>query len=106
MIDDVPAEIKEERAERLMDVQRDVSMQKNAEKIGKTYKVLIDRLEAGHWVGRTEFDSPEVDNEVLIPASETYARIGDFCEVRITDAMEYDLFGTVVWNQESVLIDQ
>jgi len=95
LVDDVSAEIKEERAERLMDVQRDISMQKNLDKIGKTYKVLIDRLEGGHWVGRTEFDSPEVDNEVLIPATDTYARIGDFCNVKITDAMEYDLFGEV-----------
>jgi ribosomal protein S12 methylthiotransferase len=96
LVDDVPAEIKEERAERLMDVQRDISMQKNLEKIGKTYKVLIDRMEGDNWVGRTEFDSPEVDNEVLISAKDTYARIGDFCMVKITDAMEYDLFGTVV----------
>jgi len=96
LVDDVSAEIKEERSERLMDVQRDISMQKNLEKIGNTYKVLIDRIEGGNWVGRTEFDSPEVDNEVLIPATETYARIGDFCDVKITDAMEYDLFGTVV----------
>jgi ribosomal protein S12 methylthiotransferase len=99
LVDDVPAEVKEERSERLMDVQREISMQKNLEKIGKTYKVLVDRLEAGHWVGRTEFDSPEVDNEVLIPATDTYARIGDFCNVKITDAMEYDLFGTIVDSQ-------
>jgi ribosomal protein S12 methylthiotransferase len=96
LVDNVPADVKEERAERLMDVQRDISMQKNIEKIGNTYKVLIDRLESGNWVGRTEFDSPEVDNEVLIPASDTYARIGDFCHVKITDAMEYDLFGEIV----------
>ena len=97
LIDDVPAEIKEGRAERLMDVQRDISMQKNLEKIGKTYKVLIDRIEGDNWIGRTEFDSPEVDNEVLISASnDNYLRIGDFYNVKITDAMEYDLFGEVI----------
>jgi len=97
LIDDVPAEVKEERAERLMDVQREISMQKNLEKIGKTYKVLIDRVEGDNWIGRTEFDSPEVDNEVLISASnDNYLRIGDFYNVKINDAMEYDLFGEVV----------
>lgn len=79
-----------------MDLQRDISMQKNLQKIGKTFKVLIDRNESNHWVGRTEFDSPEVDNEVLIPAQEQYLRVGDFYNVEITDAMEYDLFGKVV----------
>jgi len=97
LVDDVPAEVKEERAERLMDVQREISMQKNLEKIGKTYKVLIDRVEGDNWIGRTEFDSPEVDNEVLISASnDNYLRIGDFYNVKITDAMEYDLFGEVL----------
>ena len=97
LIDDVPEEVKEERAARLMDVQRDISMQKNLEKIGKTYKVLIDRVEGDNWIGRTEFDSPEVDNEVLISASnDNYLRIGDFYNVKITDAMEYDLFGEVI----------
>ena len=97
LIDDVPAEVKEERAERLMDVQREISMQKNLEKIGKTYKILIDRVEGDNWIGRSEFDSPEVDNEVLISASnDNYLRIGDFYDVKITDAMEYDLFGEVL----------
>ena len=86
------------RAERLMDVQRDISMQKNLEKISQTYKVLIDRVEGDNWIGRTEFDSPEVDNEVLISASnDNYLRIGDFYNVKITDAMEYDLFGEVLY---------
>ena len=97
LVDDVPAEVKEERAERLMDVQREISMQKNLEKIGQTYKVLIDRVEGDNWIGRTEFDSPEVDNEVLISTSnDNYLRIGDFYNVKITDAMEYDLFGVVI----------
>jgi ribosomal protein S12 methylthiotransferase len=93
LIDDIPAEVKEERQEIIMDIQRDISMQKNQQKIGKTFKVLIDRNEGNHWIGRTEFDSPEVDNEVLIPATDNYLRIGDFYNVEITDAMEYDLFG-------------
>lgn len=93
LTDDIPAEVKEQRQEIIMDLQRDISMQKNLQKIGKTFKVLIDRHESNHWVGRTEFDSPEVDNEVLIPATDNYLRIGDFYNVEITDAMEYDLFG-------------
>ncbi|MGZ5242743.1 MAG: 30S ribosomal protein S12 methylthiotransferase RimO [Bacteroidia bacterium] len=94
--DIIPEELKEERQEIIMDIQRDISMQKNLQKIGKTFKVLIDRNESNHWVGRTEFDSPEVDNEVLIPATDNYLRIGDFYQVEITDAMEYDLFGKLV----------
>ena len=96
LTDDIPEEVKNERSERIMEVQRDISLAKNLEKIGKEYKVLIDRHEADNWVGRTEFDSPEVDNEVLISSIDTYARIGDFVNVRITDAMEYDLFGEII----------
>jgi ribosomal protein S12 methylthiotransferase len=93
--DSVPAEIKEQRADTLMDIQREISLQKNLQKIGKTFKVLIDRHEGNYYVGRTEFDSPEVDNEVLIEAGDKYLRTGDFYQVRIKDAMEYDLFGEV-----------
>ena len=96
LVDDIHEEVKQERSDRLMEVQRDISLAKNLQKIGKEYKVLIDRHEADNWVGRTEFDSPEVDNEVLISSIDTYARIGDFVNVRITDAMEYDLFGEIV----------
>ena len=96
LVDDVPAEVKEERKDIIMDIQSGISMAHNAAKVGSTHKVLIDRMEGNHWVGRTEFDSPEVDNEVLIPAEDVYLRIGDFAQVRITDAMEYDLFGEVV----------
>jgi ribosomal protein S12 methylthiotransferase len=96
LVDDVPAEVKEYRAEHLMEVQRDISMKKNLEYIGKTLKVMIDRHEGQYWIGRTEYDSPEVDNEVLIDSSKYFARVGDFCQVHITDAMEYDLFGEVV----------
>lgn len=92
MEDDVPAEVKEERANRLMEAQRTISAEKNREKIGKTLKVLVDRKEGEFFFGRSEFDSPEVDNEILIPG-EYYVRIGDFVKVQIYDALEYDLFG-------------
>lgn len=94
--DNVPAEVKEERVATLMDVQMGISEEINAQKIGKEYKVLFDRLEGGYFVGRTEFDSPEVDNEVLVMADEHYVRIGDFAQVRITDTTEFDLYGVPV----------
>lgn len=94
--DDVIPELKAERANRLMEVQQDISFHKNQEKVGKIYRVLFDRKEGGYFVGRTEADSPEVDNEVLLDASQNYVRIGDFAQVEIIDAMEYDLFGKVV----------
>lgn len=95
MEDNVPEEVKEERKNAIMEVQMDISTEKNAAKIGKTFKVLVDRMEGNYFVGRTEADSPEVDNEVLINAEDHYLRIGDFYDVNITDAMEYDLFGEV-----------
>ncbi|MCB0632489.1 MAG: 30S ribosomal protein S12 methylthiotransferase RimO, partial [Lewinella sp.] len=91
--DDVPAEVKAERANRLMEIQQEISFEKNQAMIGKTFKVLFDRKEGGYFVGRTEGDSPEVDNEVLVPAGEHYVRIGDFAQVEIVDAQEYDLIG-------------
>jgi len=94
--DDVPAEVKSERANAIMEIQQDISFEKNSEKIGQTLRVLFDRKEGEHFVGRTEFDSPEVDNEVLVNAKENYVRIGDFANVKITKAEEYDLFGEVV----------
>lgn len=97
MEDSVPEEVKEERKDAIMETQMDISTRKNASKVGNTYKVLIDRVEGNYFVGRTEADSPEVDNEVLIPATDdSYLRIGDFHDVKINDAMEYDLFGEVV----------
>ena len=93
--DDVPDEIKQERADAVMELQTQISQELNQEKIGKTFKVLVDRKEGGFFVGRTEHDSPEVDNEVLIDATESYARIGDFVEVEITDATEFDLYGNL-----------
>jgi ribosomal protein S12 methylthiotransferase len=90
--DDVPEEIKQQRASELMEIQSKISEQLNQQKIGNTYRVLVDRKEGGYYVARTEFDSPEVDNEVLIDASKHYLRIGEFANVRITEAMEFDLY--------------
>lgn len=94
--DHVPAEVKQDRANQLMALQEQISFEINQEKIGKTFKVLIDKKESGHFVGRTEFDSVEVDNEVLIDAKKFYCRVGDFVQVNITDATEFDLYGDVV----------
>lgn len=93
--DDIPYELKMERANRIMEIQSAISFEKNKSKIGKTLKVLFDKIENGHFVGRTEGDSPEVDNEVLVPLKGNYARIGDFANVLITDASEYDLIGVI-----------
>lgn len=95
LVDDVPEEVKMERANRIMEIQSAISYEKNKAKIGKSFKVLFDKIENGHFVGRTEGDSPEVDNEVLIPVKGNYVRLGDFAEVTITDASEYDLIGVL-----------
>jgi ribosomal protein S12 methylthiotransferase len=94
--DDVPAEVKQQRAEEIMDIQSNISYDKNQEKIGQTLKVLFDRAEGGNFIGRTEFDSPEVDNEVLVPTKGNYVRIGDFANVKIESADFFDLTGSVV----------
>ncbi|NBR82953.1 MAG: 30S ribosomal protein S12 methylthiotransferase RimO [Flavobacteriia bacterium] len=94
--DDVPQGVKEERARRIMDIQRDISTESNAELIGRELKVLVDRFEGGQFIGRTEFDSPEVDNEVAIRSGESHLRVGDFCQVEITSATEYDLQGRLL----------
>ncbi|MCG8327340.1 MAG: 30S ribosomal protein S12 methylthiotransferase RimO [Chitinophagales bacterium] len=96
LVDDVSAEIKAERANRLMEIQQDISLAKNQEWIGKTVRVLFDRKEGEFFVGRTEGDSPEVDNEVLVKAADNYVRICDFADVKINEAMDYDLYGDVV----------
>lgn len=96
MADDVPAEVKQQRTDAVMELQQGISLELNHEKIGSTQKVLIDRKEGGNFIGRTEFDSPEVDNEVIIDGTENYLRIGDFVNVKITQATEFDLTGTVV----------
>ncbi len=96
LTDDIPDEVKIKRAQELMAIQEEISYRKNDAKIGKVYKVLIDKKEGGYFIGRTEYDSPEVDNEVLIPADGTYLRIGDFARILVTDASEFDLYGEKV----------
>ena len=93
--DDVPADEKQARAEEIMEVQQDISYEKNQEKVGQVFKVLIDKKEAGRYLGRTEFDSVEVDNEVVIQSNEPLP-IGDFVQVKITKAFDYDLEGEVI----------
>ena len=93
--DDVPEEIKQERVEQLMDLQQSISLDLNRAKIGKTFKVVIDREEGDNYIGRTVFDSPEVDNEVIV-SSEQELDIGQFCMVKIKDAGEFDLFGEIL----------
>ncbi|RPI18117.1 MAG: 30S ribosomal protein S12 methylthiotransferase RimO [Ignavibacteriae bacterium] len=95
MKDDIPDKLKKKRAEEIMKVQNKISLEHNKKLIGRTLKVLFDRKEGKHFIGRTEFDSPEVDNEVLIDAKKNYARIGDFAEVKINGALEYDLTGEI-----------
>ncbi|MEN8839104.1 MAG: 30S ribosomal protein S12 methylthiotransferase RimO [Flavobacteriales bacterium] len=95
--DDVPAEVKTARAEEIMDIQSTISYEHNQNKVGKEFKVLFDRVEGEHFVGRTEFDSPEVDNEVWVEISEeNHVRIGDFATVKIDRADYFDLFGSIV----------
>ncbi|MCH1533988.1 MAG: 30S ribosomal protein S12 methylthiotransferase RimO [Schleiferiaceae bacterium] len=94
--DDVPAEVKQQRVDEIMAIQMDISRELNELKVGKEYRVLIDRKEGAHFVGRTEFDSPDVDNEVLIPAEDIYLKIGDYCTVKVVEAHDYDLIGEVL----------
>lgn len=94
--DDVPEEVKLARANEIMEIQSQISWELNQEKIGKTFRCLIDRKEGNYFVGRTEYDSPDVDNEVLIDTKKHYVKIGDFVEVKIIDATDYDLYGEPV----------
>ncbi|MGJ5642257.1 30S ribosomal protein S12 methylthiotransferase RimO [Formosa sp. S-31] len=94
--DDVPEEVKQERANEIMEIQSQISWELNQEKIGQEFKVVIDRKEGNYFVGRTEFDSPDVDNEVLIDASTAYLKTGEFATVKITDAADFDLYAEVV----------
>lgn len=96
MEDSISEEVKEERASELMEIQQEIAFEKNQLNIGKTFKVLFDRKEGGYFIGRTEYDSPEVDNEVLIPAENNYLSLGGFYNVEITDATDYDLYGEIV----------
>ena len=91
--DDVPEEVKLARANEIMEIQSQISWELNQEKVGKTFRCLIDRKEGNYFVGRTEYDSPDVDNEVLIDAKKHYVKIGDFVDVKIIDATDYDLYG-------------
>ena len=94
--DTVPQPIKMKRMSEIMELQASISLKKNKAKIGRIFRVLIDKIEDEYYVGRTEFDSPEVDNEVLIPVKGNSIKAGTFCEVEITDATEHDIFGTIV----------
>jgi ribosomal protein S12 methylthiotransferase len=94
--DDVAEEIKKQRADEVMEIQSDISFELNQQKVGNTYKVLFDRVEGNHFIGRTEFDSPEVDNEVWVDKKNNFVRLGDFADVKITSAEHFDLFGQVV----------
>jgi len=91
--DNVPEGVKQRRANEIMELQSQISWELNQEKIGKTYRCIIDRKEGPYFVGRTEFDSPDVDNEVLIDAAKHYVKTGEFVDVRITDAADFDLYG-------------
>jgi len=94
--DDVPEEVKMDRANQIMEIQSQISWELNQQKIGKEFRVVIDRKEGGYFVGRTEFDSPDVDNEVLINAEEGYLRTGEFFTVKITAAEDFDLYAEVI----------
>jgi ribosomal protein S12 methylthiotransferase len=93
--DDVPEDVKIQRANEIMEIQSQISWELNQQKIGKTFKVVIDRKEGNYFVGRTEFDSPDVDNEVLIDASKAYLKTGEFATVKVTEAEDFDLYAEV-----------
>ncbi|QNL49985.1 30S ribosomal protein S12 methylthiotransferase RimO [Olivibacter sp. SDN3] len=94
--DNISQEVKESRVEEIMDIQQGISYEINQNKVNKTFKVMIDKLESDYLIGRTEYDSPEVDNEVLISVTENYASVGRFVEVQVNRAEDFDLYGTIV----------
>lgn len=96
--DNVPQEVKQERANEIMKIQSEISWEQNQKKLGKIYRCVIDRKQGEHFVGRTEIDSPDVDNEVLIDAKKYYLKLGDFADVEITDATDFDLYGFPIKN--------
>ncbi|KPM31585.1 30S ribosomal protein S12 methylthiotransferase RimO [Croceitalea dokdonensis DOKDO 023] len=96
LVDDVPEEVKQQRANEIMEVQSQISWELNQKHIGRTYRCIIDRKEGNYFVGRTEFDSPDVDNEVLVDATEHYVKIGDFTNLKIVEAADFDLYGVPV----------
>jgi ribosomal protein S12 methylthiotransferase len=91
--DTIPEEVKQQRASEIMEIQSQISWELNQEKIGQTLRCIIDRKEGNHFIGRTEFDSPDVDNEVLIDASKFYLKVGDFVNIKIEEAADFDLYG-------------
>ena len=92
----MPAEVKQQRLDRLMRIQQTISAELEEEKVGKTFKTIIDRQEGDYYIGRTEYCSPEVDPEVLIPVKERELTIGQFYDVRMTDAEAFELYGTII----------
>ena len=92
----MPQEVKQERADQIMELQSGISYELNQEKVGKTFKVLFDKIEGDYYLGRTEFDSPDVDNEVLVRKDEFHLRLGDFAMVKVFKADHYDLYGKIV----------
>jgi ribosomal protein S12 methylthiotransferase len=96
LTDDVPQEVKQQRVNEIMELQSQISWEMNQQKIGKTFKVVIDRKEGTNFIGRTEFDSPDVDNEVLIDATQTYLKTGEFATVKVTEAADYDLYAEAI----------
>jgi ribosomal protein S12 methylthiotransferase len=94
--DDVPQEVKQQRANEIMEIQSQISWELNQQKIGKIFKVVIDRKEGNYFIGRTESDSPDVDNEVLIDATSVYLKTAEYYEVKITEAADFDLYGEAV----------
>ena len=96
LVDDVPQDVKQDRANEIMEIQSQISWELNQEKIGQEFKVVIDRKEGEYFIGRTEFDSPDVDNEVLINATTTYLKTGEYATVKVTEAADFDLYAEVV----------
>ncbi|WP_297694575.1 radical SAM protein, partial [uncultured Eudoraea sp.] len=94
--DNVPEEVKQNRANEIMELQSAISWELNQEKISKNFRCIIDRKEGNYFIGRTEYDSPDVDNEVLVDARNFYVKIGDFVELEITEASDFDLYGQPV----------
>ena len=97
--DDVPEDVKQARVSKFMDVQQDISLEINSKRLGRIEKVLIDRTEGGYYVGRTQYDSPEVDDEVLISMKDNKLEIGSFVNVKITQADYFDCYGEVITAQ-------
>jgi len=94
--DNIPEEVKQNRANQVMELQESISLELNQRRVGNVMKVLVDRFESGNFIGRTEYDSPEVDNEVIIDGNHDYLKIGEFANIKINEATAFDLYGTLV----------